>query len=169
MNRAARGAIRLAIAATAASFAAGATATPAGTPPAPYDQPPTPSAAPAAPRTITGVASWYGRTGKGHWGEPTVAWYTRETKYGPAIEYYAAAGPAARELIGDDNPYHEHYPVRVTNRMNGRSIWVIIVDWCSCSSGHKGEKAIDLSPAAFQALGAPLSRGILPVDITLLP
>jgi len=111
---------------------------------------------------VNGVASWYDAT-KNH------AWYTRETKWGPSIAYYAAAGPAVRALIGDDNPYHEHYAVDVTNRMNGWRIRVIIVDWCSCSSGHKGEKAIDLSPAAFEALGLHLSRGIAPVTITLLP
>jgi hypothetical protein len=113
-------------------------------------------------RSIDGVATWYDATKNN-------AWYTRVTKWGPIIHYYAAAGPAARALIGDDNPYHEHYEVDVTNRLNGRRIRVTIVDWCSCSSGRDWEKAIDLSPAAFKALGLPLSRGIAPVTITLLP
>ena len=111
---------------------------------------------------MLGVASWYDATKNN-------AWYTRETKWGPRIHYYAAAGPAARALIGDDNPYHEHYEVDVTNRITGITIRVTIVDWCSCSKGKPGEKAIDLSPDAFKALGLPLSRGIAPVTITLLP
>lgn len=112
--------------------------------------------------SVDGVASWYDATKNN-------AWYTRVTKWGPKIHYYAAAGPAARELIGDDNPYHEHYEVDVTNRINGITIRVTIVDWCSCSSGRPGEKAIDLSPEAFKALGLRLSRGIAPVTITLVP
>ena len=117
---------------------------------------------PTPVKHVNGVASWYDATKNN-------AWYTRETKWGPRVEYYAAAGPAVRALIGDDNPYHEHYTAYVTHRKTGRTIKVIIVDWCSCSSGRPGEKAIDLSPAAFQALGLPLSRGIAPVTISLLP
>lgn len=155
--------IRLAIAATAVMLAAGCAA------PAQLPEP-VPSVAPSygPPATATpvehihGVATWYDAS-KNH------AWYTRETKWGPRIEYYAAAGPAVRALIGDDNPYHEHYTVDVTNRLNGRRIRVVIVDWCSCSSGRPWEKAIDLSPAAFQALGLSLGRGIAPVTISLLP
>jgi hypothetical protein len=103
------------------------------------------------------------------WGEPTVAWYTRKSKWGDPVEYYAAAGPALRDLLGDSNPYHEHYPIRVTNVATGRSIIAVVVDWCSCSSGGKQEKLVDLSPAAFKALGASLGRGILKVEVELLP
>lgn len=155
--------IRLAIAATAVMLAAGCAA-PAQLPEpvpsvAPYHGP---LGTPTPVEHVNGVATWYDAS-KNH------AWYTRETALGPSIEYYAAAGPAVRDLIGDDNPYHEHYTAYVTNRKTGRTIRVTIVDWCSCSSGRPWEKAIDLSPAAFQALGLPLSRGIAPVTISLLP
>lgn len=156
-----RGRIRLAIAAVMLAAACGAPVESKKPVQSVPSSTPTPS--PSQPvKSVRGVASWYDATRNN-------AWYTRETKWGPAIEYYAAAGPAVRELIGDDNPYHEHYAVDVTNRLNGWRIRVIIVDWCSCSSGHPGEKAIDLSPAAFKALGLSLGRGIAPVTITLLP
>ena len=135
----------------------------------PYAYPaPTAIATPiATPSSIVGVATWYGNVRK--WGEPTVAWYTRKSKWGDPVEYYAAAGPALRDLLGDSNPYHEHYPIRVTNVATGRSIIAVVVDWCSCSSGGKQEKLVDLSPAAFKALGASLGRGILKVEVELLP
>ncbi len=155
------GRIRLAIAAV--MLAAACAAPVESKKPVQSVPPSTPTLSPSQPvKSVLGVASWYDATKNN-------AWYTRETKWGPIIHYYAAAGPAARALIGDDNPYHEHYEVDVTNRINGIRIRVTIVDWCSCSKGKKGEKAIDLSPAAFKALGLPLSRGIAPVTITLLP
>lgn len=127
--------------------------------PSPVLGPPTPVEAP-----IVGIASWYGNPRK--WGEPTVAWYTRETKYGDPVVFYAAAGPKLRDFLGDPNPYLEHYPLLITNAKNGRTILIVVVDWCSCSKGKKGEKLVDLSPAAFLALGVPLSRGIQKVYIS---
>jgi hypothetical protein len=114
--------------------------------------------------TVDGVASWYGNPRR--YGEPAIAWYTRKSQWGEPITFYAAAGPELRKLLGDSNPYHEHYPVIVTNRKTGASIRAIVVDWCGCSSGKRGEKLIDLSPAAFKALGVPLSRGIVAVSVT---
>ena len=118
------------------------TATPS---PSPVLGPPTPVEVP-----IVGVATWYGNPSK--WGEPTVAWYTRKTHLG--------------DFLGDSNPYHEHYPLLITNAKNGRTILIVVVDWCSCSSGRPGEKLVDLSPAAFLALGVPLSIGIQKVSIS---
>lgn len=112
------------------------------------------------PVQVVGVASWYDAT-KNH------AWYTRTTKLGEPVVFYGAAGPKLREALGDDNPYHEHYPVTITNPRTGITIQVIVVDWCSCSEGRKGEKIIDLAPAAFKALGVNLHRGIQKVIITL--
>lgn len=134
------------------------------TEPQAYDQPPVPT---SPLIQVTGIASWYGRTGKGHYGEPTVAWYTRKTKWGDPVTFYAAAGPSLRDALGDDNPYHDHYPVQVTNPRTGITITVVVVDWCGCSSGTDHEKMIDLSPAAFQALGVHLTRGIQRVIVTL--
>ena len=132
------------------------TATPS---PSPVLGPPTPVEVP-----IVGVASWYGTPSK--WGQPTVAWYTRKSKWGDPIVFYAVAGPKLRDFLGDSNPYHEHYPLLITNPKNGRTILIVVVDWCSCSSGRPGEKLVDLSPAAFLSLGVPLSIGIQKVFIS---
>ena len=118
---------------------------------------------PEPAREVRGVASWYGNPRV--YGAPAIAWYTRTTRYGAPITFYAAAGPALRDLLGDANPYHEHYPVTVTNPRTGISIPVVVTDWCGCSSGSDREKLIDLSPAAFKALGIPLTRGIQPVIV----
>jgi hypothetical protein len=125
------------------------------------------TAGPMPVDTVDGVASWYGNPAR--YGAPAIAWYTRESKWGSPVTFYAAAGPKLRKLLGDPNPYHEHYPVIVTNRKTGASIRAIVVDWCGCSSGKQGEKLIDLSPAAFKALGVPLSRGIVAVSVTYDP
>jgi hypothetical protein len=127
--------------------------------PSPVLGPPTPVEAP-----LVGIASWYGNPRK--WGEPTVAWYTRKTKHGDPVVFYAAAGPKLRDFLGDPNPYLEHYPLLITNPKTGKTILIVVVDWCSCSKGKKGEKLVDLSPAAFLALGVPLSRGIQKVYIS---
>jgi len=111
-----------------------------------------------------GIASWYGRVG--FYGEPAIAWYTRKTKWGNPVIFYGAAGPELRRLLGDKNPYHEHYLVMVRNKKTGKTIIVDVVDWCGCSKGAKREKLIDLSPAAFQALGLPLSRGVQIVTVS---
>jgi hypothetical protein len=132
------------------------TATPS---PSPVLGPPTPVEAP-----IVGVATWYGNPSK--WGEPTVAWYTRKTLLGDPVVFYAAAGPKLRDFLGDSNPYHEHYSLLITNAKNGRTILIVVVDWCSCLSGRPGERLVDLSPAAFLALGVPLSIGIQKVSIS---
>ena len=124
--------------------------------------PPTPVETVEAP--IVGIASWYGNPRK--WGEPTVAWYTRKSKWGDPVVFYAAAGPKLRDYLGDQNPYHEHYPLLITNPKTGKTILIVVVDWCQCSKGKKGEKLVDLSPAAFLALGVPLSRGIQKVYIS---
>ncbi len=49
--------------------------------------------------------------------------------------------------------------VRVTNRNNGRSVVVRVVDRCSCS--------IDLSQAAFRQIGS-LGAGRVPVRVEVL-
>ncbi len=54
----------------------------------------------------------------------------------------------------------------VTSFHDGRtwSVTVVVVTQCGCPGG----RVIDLSPAAFLALGWPLSRGIAPVTVQLL-
>lgn len=131
-----------------------------------YAQPEVPAEPPS--RSIEGIATWYGRTGRGNYGKPTVAWYTRKTKWGDPIAYYAAAGPKLRDLLGDQNPYHERYAIRITNLHTGIALDAWVVDWCQCSKGKPHEKLIDLSPALFQALGLPLSRGIQLVRVEII-
>jgi hypothetical protein len=131
-----------------------------------YEAPePTPSPTPIPLPTAVGVASWYDAT-------KNSAWYTRTTKWGDPVEFYAAAGPKLRDLLGDPNPYHEHYPVRITNPKTGVSILAVVVDWCQCSKGKPGEKLVDLSPSAWLALAGGefgLGRGIQKVIVEVLP
>lgn len=111
-------------------------------------------------KTITGTASWFDANRHGQ-----STWYTRA-----GIEWYAAAGPALRELLGDPDPYLEDYAVLITNVKTGRSAVVHVVDWCSCSEGNKFEKIVDLAPSLWVALSdQPLSVGIQTVTIQLLP
>ena len=114
--------------------------------------------------SIDGVASWYGNPRA--YGEPAIAWYTRKSEWGNPVKHYAAAGPELRKMIGDPNPYHEHYPLYVTNRKTGKTIRVVVVDWCQCSKGKRSEKLIDLSPAAFVAVCGPLGKGICSVTVS---
>ena len=46
----------------------------------------------------------------------------------------------------------------ITNRKNGRTVLVVVRDYCRAC--HKGRAAIDLSPAAFIALGLTLGEGV---------
>lgn len=122
---------------------------------------PTPAPLPSA----VGVASWYDATRNS-------AWYTRKTKWGEPVKFYAAAGPKLRDLLGDPNPYHEHYAVRITNPKTGVSILAVVVDWCSCSNGSPHEKLVDLAPSAWLTLAGGefgLGRGIQKVIVEVLP
>jgi rare lipoprotein A (peptidoglycan hydrolase) len=133
----------------------------------------TPTADPTAPSwELSGIATWYDAT-RNH------AWFTQAPRPGAAkrnqdgapYAFYAAASPALRALA----PFKwgkEPYAVRITNTRTGLSIIAWVVDTCSCT-GRKADpnddRAIDLSPAAFQALGVPLGRGIQAVTITPAP
>lgn len=111
--------------------------------------------------SITGIATWFDAS-------KNRAWYTRTTELGDPIEYYAAAGPELRKLLGDPDPYRERYAVKVTNLKTGISLLAWVVDWCSCSEHRSYERAIDLSPELFVALGVPLGHGIQLVKIERL-
>lgn len=111
---------------------------------------------------LTGIATWFDASRNN-------AWYTRHHKWGKPIKYYIAAGPALRELI--PNKWRmKPVAVRITSVLTGRSAIAYVVDWCGCH-GYKKVKSdtrvADLSPALFQALGLPLGRGIMKVDIAL--
>lgn len=123
-----------------------------------------PTAKPAL-KEITGKATWYDASRNN-------AWYTQAprknaAKYhqtgGPFV-YYAAASPRLRALRmfrwG-----REPYRVIISNEKTGVAIVAWVVDTCGCVGGS----VIDLSPAAFTALGVGLKMGIQRVTVTVLP
>jgi len=90
-------------------------------------------------------------------------WYVRE-----GYQFYAAAGPALRKLK-DFRWGKKPYRIIVENLKNGRAIVAWVVDWCQCRGQTNNEKLVDLSPAAFVALGVPLGNGVQKVRVTVLP
>lgn len=144
-------------------------AQPIATPQPSATLPPTPSA-PAW--TLEGIATWYDATRNG-------AWFTQKPRPGAAkrnqdgapYAFYAAASPALRSLA----PFRwgaEPYAVRITNTRNGRAIIAWVVDECGCkgrAADPSDDRAIDLAPAAFLALGVPLGHGIQRVTIEPVP
>ncbi len=90
-------------------------------------------------------------------------WYVRE-----GYQFYAAAGPALRK-IKDFRWGKKPYRIIVENLKNGRAIVAWVVDWCQCRGQKNNEKLVDLSPAAFVALGVPLGNGVQKVRVTVLP
>ena len=117
----------------------------------------TPVAAPIV-RSAKGKATWYDATKNN-------AWYTRGER--PTL-FYAAAGPALRE-IKDFKWGKKPYRIIVENLKNGKAIVAWVVDWCQCRGQTGNEKLVDLSPAAFTALGVDLKLGVQRVRVTVLP
>ena len=120
---------------------------------------PEPTPAPTLEITSTiGKATFYDATKNN-------AWYTRGDK--PTL-FYAAAGPALRQ-IKDFRWGKKPYRIIVENLKNGKAIVAWVVDWCQCRGQTNNEKLVDLSPAAFEALGVPLRNGVQKVRVTVLP
>ena len=120
---------------------------------------PEPTPAPTLEITSTiGKATWYDATKNN-------AWYTRGDK--PTL-FYAAAGPALRQ-IKDFRWGKKPYRIIVENLKNGKAIVAWVVDWCQCRGQTNNEKLVDLSPAAFVALGVPLKNGVQKVRVKVLP
>ena len=117
---------------------------------------PTPVATPIL--SVVGKATGYDATKNN-------AWYTRGDK--PTL-FYAAAGPALRALK-DFRWGKKPYRIIVENLKNGKAIVAWVVDWCQCRGQTGNEKLVDLSPAAFVALGIPLGNGVQRVRVTVLP
>jgi len=46
--------------------------------------------------------------------------------------------------------------------MGGRSVRVILIDWCRCDGG----RLIDLYTDVWAALGVPLSQGVMKVEVS---
>ena len=89
----------------------------------------------------SGSASWYCETGV----SPCMAGYPGGL--------YAAAGPGLRTGAWRGRT------VRVCG--SGSCVWVTLIDWCACGSGH----LIDLYSDAFRQL-APLSSGAVHVTVS---
>ena len=118
---------------------------------------PSPVATPLV-QSANGKATWYDATKNN-------AWYTRGDK--PTL-FYAAAGPALRALK-DFRWGKKPYRIIVENLKNGKAIVAWVVDWCQCRGQTGNEKLVDLSPAAFTALGLGLNMGVQRVRVTVLP
>jgi rare lipoprotein A (peptidoglycan hydrolase) len=124
---------------------------------------PSASGSAAIPLTIDGIATWYDAS-------KNYAWYTRDPRAnaarynqeGAPYPFYVAAGPELRALKPfkwGDKPYR----VSIYNYKTKKEIIGWVVDVCVC------KRLVDLSPAAFSALGVPLGRGIQKVKVTILP
>jgi hypothetical protein len=108
--------------------------------------------------SVKGKATWFDAQRGGQ-----STWYVRE-----GYQFYAAAGPALRK-IKDFRWGKKPYRIIVENLKNGRAIVAWVVDWCQCRGQTNNEKLVDLSPAAFAALGVPLGNGVQKVRVTVLP
>ena len=109
-------------------------------------------------KSVKGKATWFDATKNN-------AWYTRGDK--PTL-FYAAAGPALRK-IKDFKWGKKPYRIIVENLKNGKAIVAWVVDWCQCRGQTNNEKLVDLSMAAFTALGVDLNMGVQRVRVTVLP
>ena len=109
-------------------------------------------------KSVKGKATWFDAERGGQ-----SSWYVRE-----GYEFYAAAGPALRE-IKNFKWGKKPYRIRVENLKNGKTIVAWVVDWCQCRGQTDNEKLVDLSPAAFTALGVDLNMGVQRVRVTVLP
>ena len=119
-----------------------------------------PETAPVATlfKSVKGKATWFDASKNN-------AWYTQGKK--PTL-FYAAAGPALRE-IKDFRWGKKPYRIIVENLKNGKAIVAWVVDWCQCRGQTNNQKLVDLSPAAFTALGVDLNVGVQRVRVTVLP
>jgi len=120
------------------------------------DQPETPTGI-----TITGIATWYDAS-------RNYAWYTTGSD---AVDFYGAASPYLRSLR-DFRYGGKQYRVIIRSHLTGREVVVVVTDTCSCYGRRDvigDEPLIDLAPAVWQALGVRLGRGIMAIDLTILP
>ena len=108
---------------------------------------PVASREPRTATTLRGMATWFCLPGA----SPCTAGYR-------SAGAFAAAGPRLRSALG---PGWRGRTVTVT--AGGRSVEVVLVDWCACPSAD-----IDLYAGMFAAL-APLDRGRITVSVEEVP
>lgn len=109
---------------------------------------------------FVGTATWFDAQRAGQ-----SSWYTRE-----GMTLYGAIGKTIRD-------YKQHYwrtswDVRITSLLTGKSVIVHVVDECTCWGSRRDpndDRLIDLSPRAWAVLGVPLSRGVMPITLEVLP
>lgn len=92
-------------------------------------------------------------------------WYTRE-----GITLYGAIGRELREF--KPHYWRTSWNVEVVSLLTGRSVIVHVVDECTCygvKADPSDDRLIDLSPEVWQALGVPLSRGVMPIALVVIP
>jgi hypothetical protein len=117
---------------------------------------------PETPRAIVlyGSATWFDAERGAQ-----SSWYTRA-----GIEYYGAAGPELRAIR--EHSWRTSWPVLITSKLTGKSIVVQVVDVCTCYGVRKDttdDRLIDLAPAVWEALGVPLSRGVMQIELRVMP
>ena len=117
---------------------------------------------PAIPQAVVlnGLATWFDAARGAH-----SSWYTRA-----GIEHYGAAGPELRSI--KQHYWRTSWPVMITSKLTGKSVVVHVVDECSCygvRSNTNDDRLIDLAPAVWQALGVPLSAGVMQIELRVMP
>jgi hypothetical protein len=106
----------------------------------------------------------------------TSTWFDAER--GNQTAWYTRAGITLYGAIGADvRAYKQHYwrtswDVKITSLLTGKSVIVHVVDECTCYGIRRDpndQRLIDLSPQAWAVLGVPLSRGVMPITLQVLP
>ena len=106
----------------------------------------------------------------------TATWFDAER--GNQTSWYTRAGITLYGAIGADvRAYKQHYwrtswDVKITSLLTGKSVIVHVVDECTCYGIRRDlndQRLIDLSPQAWAVLGVPLSRGVMPITLEVLP
>ena len=106
----------------------------------------------------------------------TATWFDAER--GNQTTWYTRAGITLYGAIGADvRAYKQHYwrtswDVKIKSLITGKSVIVHVVDECTCYGVRRDpndQRLIDLSPAAWDVLGVPLSRGVMPITLEVLP
>ena len=106
----------------------------------------------------------------------TATWFDAER--GNQTAWYTRAGMTLYGAIGADvRAYKQHYwrtswDVKITSLLTGKSVIVHVVDECTCYGIRRDvtdQRLIDLSRQAWAVLGVPLSRGVMPITLEVLP
>ena len=109
---------------------------------------------------FVGDATWYDADRRN-----LSTWYTRA-----GIDLYGAIGAEVRAF--KPHRWRTSWNVQVLSLLTGQSVIVQVVDECTCygiKADRTDDRLIDLSPEVWQALGVPLSRGVMPIVLVVLP